>query len=208
MNLTSESFENDGRIPDRCAFGVADPDEHMKLGANRNPQLSWEGIPDGTRSLVLMCVDVDVPSSADDINQEGKTIAAELPRVDFTHWVMIDIKPEDGSVDEGMCSEGVTPGGKIAPVGPDGSRQGINDYTNFLAGDPDMGGQYLGYDGPCPPWNDERLHHYHFILFATDLPDCPVPDSFTGDDVKRALESHVLAESRLVGTYSLNPDVR
>jgi Raf kinase inhibitor-like YbhB/YbcL family protein len=207
MQLKSSSFENDGRIPERCAFGVPDSVNHMQLGANQNPQLSWSGVPEEAKSLVLLCIDPDVPSSIDDLNQEGKTIAANLPRVNFTHWAMIDIAPTDGSIEEGECSDGVTAGGKSTPPGPGNSRQGINDYTSFMAGDADMGGNYFGYDGPCPPWNDERLHHYHFILYATDLVACPVPDMFTADDVNRAIDSHVLAEARLVGTYSLNPEV-
>ena len=208
MRLTSTSFSDNTRIPERCAFGIPDSAEHMKLGPNRNPQLSWSEIPQGTKSLVLVCTDPDVPSSADDINQEGKTIAAGLPRVDFTHWVVVDIAPTEASLAEGICSEGVTTGGKDSKAGPDGSRQGINDYTGFLAGDPDMQGDYFGYDGPCPPWNDERLHHYNFELFATDLDTCPVHGAFTGADVRQAIEGHVLAQALWTGTYSLNPDVR
>ena len=68
-----------------------------------------------------------------------------------------------------------------------------------------MGGQYFGYDGPCPPWNDELLHHYHFVLYATDLARCPVEGAFTGQQVEQAIAGHVLAEARLTGTYSLNP---
>jgi Raf kinase inhibitor-like YbhB/YbcL family protein len=208
MQLKSKSFENNSRIPGRCAFGIPDADKHMQFGGNRNPQLSWSGVPENARSLVLLCIDPDVPSSADDVNQEGRSIPVDLPRVDFTHWAMVDVEAKDGSIDEGQCSEGVVAGGKDAPTGPGKSRQGVNDYTGFMAGDADMAGEYLGYDGPCPPWNDERLHHYHFILYATDLETCPVPDRFTGDDVKRAIESHILAEARLIGTYSLNPEVR
>ena len=33
--------------------------------------------------------------------------------------------------------------GKQNPNGPPGSRQGINGYTNFMAGDPEMEGNYL-----------------------------------------------------------------
>jgi Raf kinase inhibitor-like YbhB/YbcL family protein len=207
MRLTSTSFSDNARIPVRCAFGIPDSSEHMKLGPNRNPQLSWSDIPVGTKSLVLICTDPDVPSSAEDINQEGKTIAADLPRVDFTHWVIVDIAPIDANLAEGICSDGVTIGGKENKSGTDGSRQGINDYTGFLAGNPDMQGEYSGYDGPCPPWNDERLHHYEFVLHAMDLDTCPVQGAFTGADVKQAIMGHVLAEVRLTGTYSLNPDV-
>ena len=98
--------------------------------------------------------------------------------------------------------------GKQSPAGPAGARQGINDYTLWFGGDAAMGGQYFGYDGPCPPWNDELLHHYHFVLLATDLARCPVDGAFTGAQVRAAVEGHVLAEARLTGTYSLNPAVR
>jgi hypothetical protein len=70
-----------------------------------------------------------------------------------------------------------------------------------------MGGLYFGYDGPCPPWNDERLHHYHFVLYATSLVRCPVEGAFTGIQVEAAITGHLLAEARLTGTYSLNPAV-
>lgn len=207
MKLTSESFQDGGAIPERCAFGIPDPAEHMKLGENRNPQLGWSGVPAEARSLVLICTDPDVPSSADDFNKEGRVIARDLPRVDFIHWVMVDIPAREGNLAEGQCSSGVVPGGKDGPPGPAGARQGLNDYTGFMAGDPDMQGDYFGYDGPCPPWNDERLHHYHFVLYATDLERCPVEGKFTAADVLGAIEGHVLAEARLVGTYSLNPDM-
>jgi hypothetical protein len=97
--------------------------------------------------------------------------------------------------------------GRRNPPGPAGSRQGLNDYTLWFAGDADMDGKYYGYDGPCPPWNDERLHHYDFVLLATDLARCPVDGEFTGPDVRKALEGHVLAEAKLTGTYSLNPSL-
>lgn len=205
MQLTSTSFEHQGRIPERCAFGIPDPDEHLKLGENRNPALAWSDTPEGTQSLVLVCVDTDVPSSLDDFNQEGRTISAELPRVDFIHWVMVDIPPADGGVGEGECSDGITPGGKKNPPGPPGSRQGISDYTGFFADDEDMGGDYYGYEGPCPPWNDEIPHHYRFRLYATDLTRCPVDGRFTAGEVMAAIDGHVLGETELVGTYSLNP---
>jgi hypothetical protein len=207
VQITSSSFDNDQAIPENCVFGIPDPESHMVLGQNRNPGLAWTDIPEGTKSLVLMCIDPDVPSIADDVNQEGRTISANLPRVEFCHWVMTDIVPTETLIAEGACSDGVTIGGKNAPNGPADSRQGINDYTSFLASDSNMQGDYFGYDGPCPPWNDEIVHHYHFILYATDLERCPVDGAFTGSDVKRAIERHVLAEAQIVGTYTLNPEL-
>ena len=208
MKLTSESFGQNERIPERCAFGVPCPEQHLKLGENRSPQLSWSDIPADARSLVLLCVDTDVPSSMDDFNQEGRTISAELPRVPFIHWVMTDIPATDGELAEGECSDGVTPGGKDVPPGPPGSRQGVNDYTGFMAGDDTMAGNYFGYDGPCPPWNDEIVHHYRFKLFAIDLESCSLAGDFTANDALTAIRGHIIDQIELTGTYSLNPDVR
>jgi hypothetical protein len=204
MKLTSSSFKHNDPIPGRCAFGIPDAKEHMKLGPNRNPQLAWSDVPKGAKSLVLLCIDVDVPSSLENFNKEGKVIAASLPRVEFCHWAMVDIPPRDGGVAEGECSDSITARGKKNPKGPPGSRQGINDYTGFMAGNPDMNGDYYGYEGPCSPWNDERIHHYHFTLYATDLERCPVPDRFTAAEVLKAIKGHVLAEAKLTGTYTLN----
>lgn len=207
MKLSSESFSDNGTIPGRNAFGIPDADEHMALGGNLSPQLSWTDVPAEARSLVLFCIDPDVPSVADDVNQDGKVVPASLPRVDFFHWVMVDLAAADGELAEGECSCEVTLGGKSDPPGPAGSRQGVNNYTDFLGGDETMGGEYRGYDGPCPPWNDEILHHYHFRLYAIDLEKCPVEDGFRGPDVLAAIDGHVVAESEVVGTYSLNPEL-
>jgi hypothetical protein len=142
------------------------------------------------------------------VNQEGRAVPASLPRTDFYHWVMVDIPVSVHEIAAGACSDGIVPRGKQAPAGPAGARQGLNDYTLWFAGDAEMAGQYLGYEGPCPPWNDELLHHYHFVLYATDLERCPVDGAFTGQQVRAAIAGHVLAEARLTGTYSLNPAVR
>jgi hypothetical protein len=204
----SSSFGHQQRIPEEFAFGVPDAAQHLRLGANRNPHLAWSGVPSGTRSLVLLCVDSDVPTRADDVNKEGRVVPASLQRADFYHWLMVDIPPSVHEIAAGACSDGIVPRGKQSPPGPPGTRQGLNDYTAWFGGDPDMGGQYFGYDGPCPPWNDELLHHYHFALFATDLARCPVEGPFSGQQLRAALQGHVLSEARLTGTYSLNPKLR
>jgi len=207
MQLMSSSFGHEQRIPAEFAFGVPDPVEHLRLGANRNPHLRWSGAPSATRSFVLLCVDTDVPTSADDVNKAGRVVPASLPRTDFHHWVMVDIPPTVQEIGAGACSDGIVARGKRTPAGPAGARQGLNDYTSWFAGDADMGGEYFGYDGPCPPWNDELLHHYHFELYATDLARCPVDGAFTAAEVRAAIAGHVLAEAKLTGTYSLNPAV-
>ena len=207
MQLMSSSFGHEQRIPAEFAFGVADPAEHLRLGANRNPHLRWSGAPSATRSFVLLCVDTDVPTRANDVNKPGRVVPASLPRTDFHHWVMVDIAPTVQEIGAGACSDGIVARGKRTPAGPAGARQGLNDYTSWFAGDADMGGEYFGYDGPCPPWNDELLHHYHFVLYATGLARCPVDGAFTAAQVRAAIDGHVLAEAKLTGTYSLNPAV-
>ena len=97
--------------------------------------------------------------------------------------------------------------GKQAPAGPEGARQGLNDYTGWFAGDADMGGDYFGYDGPYPPPNDLRLHRYFFRLFALDVDGCALPARFTAADVFHAMHAHVLGETAIYGTYSLHPAV-
>lgn len=208
MRITSNSFRHEGPIPQECAFARPDPKSHFALSANRNPHLAWEGLPRGTKSLALLVVDPDAPSVPDNVNQEGKSIAADLRRVDFHHWVMVEIPPACKGIAAGECSSAVTARGKQnppAPVAAPRARQGVNDYTGWFAGDPPMKGTYLGYDGPAPPWNDERLHRYHFLLYALDIASVPVEGAFSAADVRRAIAAHVLAQATLTGTYTLNP---
>jgi len=141
------------------------------------------------------------------VNQEGREVPADLPRVNFTHWVLVDLKPDRDGISEGEFSSEVTARGKTGPEGPDGTRQGINNYTDWFSGDADMVGDYYGYDGPCPPWNDSIIHHYHFTLYALDIPRCPVGGRFSREEVLAAIKSHVLFQTSITGTYSLNPNV-
>jgi Raf kinase inhibitor-like YbhB/YbcL family protein len=207
MKLTSDSFSHEEPIPERCAFCAADPEQHARLGSNLNPALSWSDVPEGTKSLVLLCHDPDVPAKPDGVNTEGKTISARRKRTDFHHWVLVDIPGDAVGIQEGEFSDGVTPGGKPGPASARGTRQGINDYTSWFANDEAMAGNYFGYDGPCPPWNDAIVHHYHFTLYALDFERCPVGGEFTARAVLEAMEGHILETATLSGTYSLNPDV-
>ncbi len=207
MRLTSNSLTDGAAVPERLAFARAHPTDHVSLAENRNPHLAWSELPDGTRSLAIIVHDPDVPTVGDDVNKEGRTVPADLPRAPFYHWVVVDIDPSIGEIPEGSHADGVTARGKGGPDGPHGIRHGRNDYTGWFAGDADMEGQYFGYDGPCPPWNDERVHHYHFTVYATDLDRVPVDGDFGAPDVLAAIEGHVLDRAEIVGTYTLNPAV-
>lgn len=205
MKLWSDSFTDGGRIPGECAFAVIDPAQHVKLSSNRNPHLAWSGAPAGTRSYALICHDYDVPSRPDDVNQEGREIHASLPRVDFFHWTLVDIPAATGRIEAGSYSQAVTPRGKPGPAAVQGTRQGINDYTAWFSGDRDMEGDYFGYDGPCPPWNDSIVHHYVFTVYALDVAQLPLAGKFGGAEARKAIEGHVLASAAITGTYTLNP---
>ena len=208
MKLWSESFDHNSAIPEEFAFGKYHPEQHIELSHNRNPHLAWCDLPAGTQSLTLICHDPDVPSKADDVNQEGKTVPADLPRVAFYHWVLINIPPDLSEIKAAAFSDGITPGGKPGAGARYNTRQGLNDFTGWFASDETMAGNYYGYDGPCPPWNDSIIHHYHFTLYALDIPKAPIKAPFTGSEVLKAIEGHVLAEANLVGTYKINPEAK
>jgi Raf kinase inhibitor-like YbhB/YbcL family protein len=215
MNIWSDNFIDGGAVPPECAFGVIDPVKHVRLSNNRNPHLAWDDVPHGTQSLVLLCHDPDVPSVGDAVNQAGRTVPLNLPRVDFYHWTLVDIPVALKSLAEGCFSDMVTPQGKAGPLLPftikNGTehqlRQGVNDYTGWFAGDAAMAGEYYGYDGPCPPWNDERVHSYIFTLYALDIARFPLEGRFTGAEARLAIVGHILDEARVFGMYSLNPAV-
>ena len=208
MRLTTTAFADMGPIPGEFAFAVIDPVAHVKLSANRNPDFEWRDVPEGTRSLALICHDPDVPSRGDDVNQEGKVIPASLPRVDFFHWVLVDLPPTTSHMARGGHAETVVARGKPGPLAPGGTRHGVNDYTGWFASDPAMAGNYFGYDGPCPPWNDAIAHRYVFTLYALDVPTLAVSGNFTGTEARAAMKGHVLAEASVTGRYTLNPAVK
>ncbi|MGE0801607.1 MAG: YbhB/YbcL family Raf kinase inhibitor-like protein [Lautropia sp.] len=205
MKLRSDSFVDGGPIPARFAFARPDPASHVALSDNRNPQLAWSDAPAGTRSFALVCHDYDVPSKPDDVNQEGREVPAALPRTDFFHWVLIDLPAAISAIDDGEFSHQVTPKGKAGPEARHGARQGINDYTQWFASDHDMRGDYYGYDGPCPPWNDSIVHHYVFTVYALDVERLPLEGRFDGRQALEAIGRHTLAKAAIGGTYTLNP---
>jgi Raf kinase inhibitor-like YbhB/YbcL family protein len=209
MRVRSDDLEHMQPIPEEFAFGKPGPgDEPVALAANRNPHLAWSEVPNGTRSFAILVVDTDVPTRGDDVNQEGRHVPASLPRTEFFHWVMVDVPPECRELGSGGCADGVVPHGRRNPPGPPGAKQGINDFTGWFANDPAMSGDYYGYDGPCPPWNDDLLHHYHFRVYALDVATLGLAGKFTAAAARSAMQGHVLAEAAITGTYTLNAALR
>jgi Raf kinase inhibitor-like YbhB/YbcL family protein len=204
MKLWSETFRDGGLMPADYAFAEIDPASRVRLAGNRNPHLAWDDVPNGTESLALFCIDPDAPQDASLANRDDQSLLLTAPRGDFYHWSLLDLPPAMRSIAAGEFSSGITPRGKAAGTG---LRQGINDYTGWFAGDAAMAGDYYGYDGPCPPWNDERIHHYIFRLYALDVPKLALPERFTGQQAHAALYGHILDEVQLVVAYSLNPEL-
>ncbi len=203
MQLHSESFSDGQFIPSEYAVGKTSADGKIDFAENKSPQLSWSDLPEGTKSIAILCIDRDAPTKPDDVNQEGRMVPSSLPRADFSHWVLIDVSP-DATMDAGRFSDGVTAKGKDGPDAPGGARQGINDYTGWFASDPDMAGDYYGYDGPCPPFNDSIVHHYDFTAYALDVERLDVDGKFTASDVLEAMEGHILDQASICGKYRIN----
>lgn len=202
MQLTSQSLTPNAAIPTQFAFGKPDGTGQIALSDNQNPHLKWVGAPEGTQSFALVCVDPDAPTDKSQANREDNTIDIDFPRGNFTHWTVANLPASVAEIAAGSHSSGITPRGKDAGPTPSGGVQGQNSYTQWFAGDADMDGTYCGYDGPCPPFNDERIHGYHFIVYAVDVPTLDLPDAFTAAELEAAMAGHVLDQAALIGTYS------
>jgi len=208
MKLWSDSWINGERIPMRFAAGKPAADGGVTFADNLNPHLAWSEVPAGTKSFALICHDFDVPSRGEDVNQPDREVPADLPRVDFFHWVMVDLPATLARIEEGRFSRGFTARGKPGPAvdvaAATGARQGLNDYTGWFAGNAEMAGDYFGYDGPFPPFNDSLIHHYVFTVYALGVARAPVEGHFTGAQVRASIYPHILAEATHSGTYTLN----
>lgn len=174
-------------IPSRYAYCMQDGQGKTKDGGNVNPKISWSAAPDNTKSFALIVVDPDVPAVFDDANKDGKIIPDNFARKNFYHWVLVDIPPGLHEIAEGQDSKDKTD----KTPGPMGF--GVDGQNNYGKG---------GYDGPCPPWNDERLHHYRFTVYALDVPSLGLSGNFTGEQALAAMKGHILVQGETVGTYT------
>jgi Raf kinase inhibitor-like YbhB/YbcL family protein len=189
------------------AFCEPADSDHVRNGGNISPHINWGEVPDGTKSFALLMHDPDVPASFDDANQDNVFIEATAPRQEFVHWVLVDIPATLKELPEGVQGRGVVVGGKPQSKGEHGL-SGLNDFTPAFAGDPTMKGAYHGYDGPCPPWNDNRMHRYVFTLHAIDVETLGLSGAFDAGDVRAKMEGHVLGRASFTGIYWVNPGVQ
>ena len=116
LSIEVSGVRHGAPMPDELAFCVPAAEGHVAMGPNRNPHVAWHGAPDNTRSFALLCVDADAPTDPTNVNQDGVTVPASLPRGEFTHWILVDIPGSATAIAEGADSDGVTARGKR--VGP------------------------------------------------------------------------------------------
>lgn len=89
ITVTSSLFEEGGTIPRSAA--------HPAVGGdNISPDLSWNGVPESTRSLAVTCYDPDAPTT-----------------VGFVHWVLFDLPPDLTSLAAGAGADGANPQGSV-----------------------------------------------------------------------------------------------
>jgi Raf kinase inhibitor-like YbhB/YbcL family protein len=205
LKVSVDTFKNGEMIPNKYAFCAPAAQGHTAPGDNLSPGISWSRGPRGTKSYVILLYDTDSPAEQrDKINKEGVTMTPAIPRRTFFHWVLIDIPSNIRSLKEGADSDARVVHGKPATPAAAGVR-GLNDYTKVTAGNDATKGQYYGYDGPCPPWNDEVVHHYHFAVFALSAKKLDLPQDFDGAAVLDVIKDKVLAQGEVVGLYTQNP---
>ena len=189
-------------IPARHAYCTAAPGIHTKEGGNVSPTIGWSGAPKETKSFAVIMHDTDVPADFTHANKENETIHADAPRKPaFYHWVLVNIPASIDHIAQRAEGDGVDKAGKPDNQQPYGLR-GNNDVSRMM-----QAKQAGGYDGPCPPWNDARLHHYHFTVYALNTATLSLPAHFGGEEAMRAIEGHILAQGSVTGTFTQNPQL-
>ncbi len=96
----------------------------------------------------------------------------DAPGGTFTHWVVFDIVATQNGIAEGAANAG---------------KAGRNSA-----------GQ-AAYTSPCPP---SGTHRYYFTLYALDVDSLGLSVGASRADVEKALGSHVLAKTQLMGRYA------
>lgn len=99
LKITSEAFKEGGMIPTQYTCD----------GPDLSPPLEWSGVPEGTKSLALICDDPDAPMGT------------------WVHWVLYDLPPDIRNLPAGV------PPDKTLEKG---GTQGINDFRRYGYGGP------------------------------------------------------------------------
>ena len=103
LRLTSSAFSD----------GAAIPAKYTCSGQDLSPPLAWSGVPEATRSLVLIVDDPDAPDP-------------KAPKMTWVHWVLYNILPTVTAIPEGASA---------GDLGPD-VQSGLNDFKRTAYGGP------------------------------------------------------------------------
>jgi len=207
LTVSVDSLKNGGVVPNQYRFCVPAEPGHVAPGPDKSPGMSWSNGPTGTKSYVITLTDIDnLAEQREKQNQEGMTVAASVARRTMFHWVLVDIPANVTSLSEGAESEGRVPHGKPQTPAKVGVR-GLNAFTIFMAANEQMKGQWFGYDGPCPAWNDELAHRNVFTVYALSVSSLNLSGAFDGSAAMAAMEGKVLAKGEVMGLASTNPSV-
>lgn len=103
MTIQSSSFHHNGDIPARYTCD----------GKNISPELSWSGLPAGTKSLALIVDDPDAPDPA-------------APQMTWVHWVLYNIPASAGGLPENAAASDL----------PAGTMEGENNWNRTGYGGP------------------------------------------------------------------------
>jgi len=103
LTLKSPDFDHKGEIPKVFTCD----------GDDTSPSLSWSGVPENAKSLVLIVDDPDAPDPA-------------KPKMTWVHWVLYNIPPTVAELPRNVGSDKL----------PAGTREGINDWKKTGYGGP------------------------------------------------------------------------
>ncbi len=94
LTISSTAFKSGSPIPKK----------YTGDGADVSPPLSWDGVPEGTKSLALISDDPDAPVGT------------------WVHWVIFNIPPTEKGLPEGVPKQNNL---------PNGAKQGVNDFRKI-----------------------------------------------------------------------------
>ncbi len=189
MDVTVADIGGNKPIPAKYALCQPTEDGKSKGGDNMRPEISWIGAPSNTKSFTIIVHDPNVPQDFSKAGKDGMIVAADAKRKDFYHWGVADIPAKKTRIAGGKTTAKIGFGISL-----------VNDLGNYM---PDA----KNYGGPCPPWNDERLHHYHFTVYALSVESLGLEEDASVRDAVDALKKNkknILASGEAVGTYTLN----
>jgi hypothetical protein len=190
MHVTVEGITPGAPIPEKYALCRPTDDGKSKGGDNVRPTIGWSGAPSDTQSFAVVVTDPDVPADFTDAGKDGKVVKRDAKRQLFYHWALADIPATTHEIPGGPSYEAPEMG-----MAASGSLEKYVDNPTQ-------------YGGPCPPWNDERVHTYHFTVYALDVAQLKLPKDPTAAQVEAAAKKHAKASASVIGTYTLNKALR